>query len=206
MRTGIVLVFVGAWFRLTVLMCTRLRTLHGKLTCCSRSSVGNRSSARNRSWLRSSSRSSCGSGRCCRGPRASSSDGGSRYCSNSIRNRSSARSHSFVRNRSSAHKHSWLRSNRSYGDGKCRTDRRASSSDGGSRHCSSSTGSRSSAHNHSFVHKHSSARSRSHSCCRHIDRRRHSRFRPSRAPWRRQSSQRQDIGSSEGTPKTGRGD
>jgi hypothetical protein len=226
---GVVLFFSCAEVRPTVLMCTGLRTLHSKLTCHSRSSaVRNRSSARNRSWLRSHNRSSSGSTRTCherdRKGRSSSSDGCSKNCSSSIRNHSSAhnrssfRSHSFVRNRSSSRSHSSARNRKklrsSSSSGSTRTcherDRkdRSSSICVGSSCCSknsrshSSVRNHSSSHIHSFVHNHSSFRSHSHSCCRRTDRRRHSRFRPSRAPGRRQASQRQNIGSSGGTPKT----
>ncbi len=180
---------------LTGLRCPRLRPLYSKLSCRNHSFARNRSSAHNHSWLRSNRRSSCG-GRSCRCRRAGSNDGGSKNCSSSTRNRSSAHNHSSIRKRSSTHKHSWLRSNRH--SSSCRTGlsgRRASSS-GERKDCSSSIRSHSSAHNHSFVHKHNSTRSHSHSCCRRTDRRRHSRFRPSRAPGRRQASQRQNIGSS----------
>ena len=139
-------------------------------------------------------------------------------CRNRSHSCSSRNRRSCSSNRSSAHKHSWLRSSSSCGKRTChgsyRKDR-SSSSGVGSSYCSknsrshsfahnrSSFRSHSSSHNHSSDHKHSSFRNnRSHSCCRRKDRRRHSRFRPSRAPGRRQASQRQNIGSSGGLLKT----
>ncbi len=178
---------VDAEIRLTGLSCPRLRTRHSKLTCCNHSSaVRNRSSARSHSWLRSRNRSSCGHGRSCRYRRASSNDdrkdcSSSTHSHSSARNRSFAHKHSSIRKRSSTHKHSWLRSSRSSSSCGTGPSGHPTSSNDEHKDCSTSH-SRSSARNHSFVHKHSSTRSHSHSCCRRTDRRRHSRFRPSRAP------------------------
>jgi hypothetical protein len=177
------------------------------------SSCRNRSSAlRSSSWARSSSRGGSGTGRAGR-LRGSSACGSRTNRSRTIRSRSSARRRSSLRTRSFAHSSSWAlrssswaRSSRCGGSGTGHAGRpRGGSGDG-----SKTTRSRSSAHRHSFLRSSSSAHRSSNwarnSHFRPAGQRTHSRFRPCRAPGRRQASQRQNIGSSGGLLKKREGD